>query len=169
MSDPALLALTALLLPAVSFLVLAIVAPLRRHGHAAAYLSVVLSAASLVAAVAAWRVSAAGGFTERLFTWIPADAGPLAVVGVLADGDSTLTPSALSKTIRQETMRATGQGHGPEMAVSLTEKLTPTISRIEREMIKTALRANQGRAEATAKALGISRKGLYLKRQRLGV
>ena len=26
-----------------------------------------------------------------------------------------------------------------------------------------------GRAEATAKALGISRKGLYLKRQRLGV
>src|SRR6266536_739957 len=90
MSDPALLALTALLLPAVSFLVLAIVAPLRRHGHAAAYLSIVLSAASLVAAVAAWRVSAAGGFTERLFTWIPADAGPLAVVGVLADGDSTL-------------------------------------------------------------------------------
>ena len=90
MSDPALLALTALLLPAVSFLVLAIVPPLRRHGHAAAYLSIVLSAASLVAAVAAWRVSAAGGFTERLFTWIPADAGPLAVVGVLADGDSTL-------------------------------------------------------------------------------
>src|SRR6266571_2639460 len=90
MSDPALLALAALLLPAVSFLVLAIVAPLRRHGHAAAYLSIVLSAASLVAAVAAWRVSAAGGFSERLFSWIPAEAGPLAVVGVLADGDSTL-------------------------------------------------------------------------------
>src|SRR3989441_8315688 len=88
--DPPLLALTALPPPAVSFLVLALVAPLRRHGHAAAYLSIVLSAASLVAAVAAWRVSAAGGFTERLFTWIPADAGPLAVVGVLADGDSTL-------------------------------------------------------------------------------
>src|SRR6266446_4070993 len=90
MTDPAFLALTALLLPVVSFLVLAMVAPLRRHGHAAAYLSIVLSAAALVAAVAAWRVSAAGGFTERLFTWIPADAGPLAVVGVLADGDSTL-------------------------------------------------------------------------------
>src|SRR6266850_1813973 len=90
MSDPALLALTALLLPAVSFLVLAIVAPLRRHGHAAAYLSIVLSAGALVAAVAAWRVSATGGFSERLFSWIPAEAGPLAVVGVLADGDSTL-------------------------------------------------------------------------------
>jgi DNA-binding NtrC family response regulator len=87
----------------------------------------------------------------------------------LADVDSTLTPSTLSKTIRQETMRAAGHGHGPEMAVSLTEKLTPTLTRIEREMIKAALRAHQGRAEATAKALGISRKGLYLKRQRLGV
>ena len=85
----------------------------------------------------------------------------------LADVDSTLTPSALSKTIRQETMRAAS--HGAELAVSLTEKLTPTLTRIEREMIKTALRANQGHAEATAKALGISRKGLYLKRQRLGV
>ena len=87
----------------------------------------------------------------------------------LADVDSTLMPSSLSKTIRQETMRAIAHGNGSEMAVSLTEKLTPALTRIEREMIKAALRANQGRLEATAKALGISRKGLYLKRQRLGV
>jgi transcriptional regulator with PAS, ATPase and Fis domain len=87
----------------------------------------------------------------------------------LADAESTLTPASLSKSIRQETMRAAAHGNGPEIAVTLTEKLTPTLLRIEREMIKVALRANQGRAEATAKALGISRKGLYLKRQRLGV
>jgi transcriptional regulator with PAS, ATPase and Fis domain len=87
----------------------------------------------------------------------------------LADVDSTLTPSTLSKTIRQETARAILHGQGPELAVSLTEKLTPALVRIEREMIKAALRANQGRLEATARALGISRKGLYLKRQRLGV
>jgi DNA-binding NtrC family response regulator len=36
-------------------------------------------------------------------------------------------------------------------------------------MIKAALRDNQGRVDAVAKALGISRKGLYLKRQRLGL
>ena len=53
--------------------------------------------------------------------------------------------------------------------MSLTEKLPPALLRIEREMIQAALRANKGRAEATAKALGISRKGLYLKRQRLGI
>jgi sigma-54 dependent transcriptional regulator, acetoin dehydrogenase operon transcriptional activator AcoR len=45
----------------------------------------------------------------------------------------------------------------------------PTLSRIEREMIKVALREHGGRVEAAAKALGISRKGLYLKRQRLGL
>jgi DNA-binding NtrC family response regulator len=87
----------------------------------------------------------------------------------LADVDTLLTPATLSKTIRQETMRAMAHGHAPEMAVSLSDKLTPTLTRIEREMIKAALRANQGHVEATAKALGISRKGLYLKRQRLGV
>src|SRR6266571_3829144 len=89
-TDPAIAALASLLLPAAAFLILALAGPFRRLGRPAAYLSILFSAASLVAAVAAWRVSAAGGFTERLFTWIPADAGPLAVVGVLADGDSTL-------------------------------------------------------------------------------
>ena len=87
----------------------------------------------------------------------------------LADADSTLTPGALSKSIRQETTRVLAGGQGPELAVPLTEKLTPTITRIEREMIKVALRANHGRVEAAAKALGISRKGLYLKRLRLGL
>ena len=44
-----------------------------------------------------------------------------------------------------------------------------TLSRIEYEMIKAALREHQGRVESAAKSLGISRKGLYLKRQRLGL
>jgi DNA-binding NtrC family response regulator len=39
----------------------------------------------------------------------------------------------------------------------------------QREMIRVALGANHGRLEAAAKALGIPRKGLYLKRQRLGL
>jgi len=36
-------------------------------------------------------------------------------------------------------------------------------------LIKTALRENHGKVDAVARALGISRKGLYLKRQRLGL
>ena len=36
-------------------------------------------------------------------------------------------------------------------------------------MIRAALQAHHGKMNAAAKALGISRKGLYLKRQRLGL
>jgi DNA-binding NtrC family response regulator len=35
-------------------------------------------------------------------------------------------------------------------------------------MIRLALRDHHGNLDATARALGISRKGLYLKRRRLG-
>jgi DNA-binding NtrC family response regulator len=65
-------------------------------------------------------------------------------------------------------LRHTGP-NGREIAVPLHEKLLPTLSRIETEMIKAALRQHQGRLDPAARSLGISRKGLYLKRQRLGL
>jgi hydrogenase-4 transcriptional activator len=87
-----------------------------------------------------------------------------------AEPDVVLSPSALSQEIRRAVPRVTSRSNGgPELAVSLDDKLVPTISRIEREMIKVALRTHGGKVEAAARALGISRKGLYLKRQRLGV
>jgi len=88
----------------------------------------------------------------------------------LAEPDSTLPPEAISETIlgampifRQAPI------NGKEIAVPLHDKLTPTLARIECEMIKAAFREHHGKVEAVAKALGISRKGLYLKRQRLGL
>jgi DNA-binding NtrC family response regulator len=87
----------------------------------------------------------------------------------LAEPDTVLLPSALSLQILRETPRASRGGSAPEIAVPLEDKLNPTLTRIEREMIKTALRTHNGRVEAAARALGISRKGLYLKRQRLGL
>jgi DNA-binding NtrC family response regulator/tetratricopeptide (TPR) repeat protein len=86
----------------------------------------------------------------------------------LADADATLKPAALSQDIRKSTAKPPARAPG-QIAVSLDDKLTPTISRIEREMIRSALKAHHGRLEAAARALGISRKGLYLKRQRLGL
>jgi NADH-quinone oxidoreductase subunit L len=90
MTDPAFPALLAVLLPACAFVVLGIVAPLRRLGRPAAYLSIMFSAVALVAAIAALRLAGGGGYSEWRWSWIPAEAGPLATVGVLADGDSTL-------------------------------------------------------------------------------
>src|SRR5258705_13980909 len=96
MTDSARLALVALLLPASAFIVLAVVAPLRRHGRAAAGLSVLFAAGALVAAIGALRLSTEGGFSERLWAWIPAEAGPPVTIGVLAPGDSALMPVLVS-------------------------------------------------------------------------
>src|SRR5262245_35516274 len=90
MTDSGALALAALLLPGLSFVLLSIVYPLRRAGGPAAWLSVLFSAGALAAAVSAWWRSTPQGFVLRLWEWIPSEAGPLATVGVLADADSTL-------------------------------------------------------------------------------
>ena len=54
------------------------------------------------------------------------------------------------------------------MVVPANDKLLPTVSRIERAMIRLAIRDHHN-LDAAARALGISRKGLYLKRQRFGL
>jgi DNA-binding NtrC family response regulator len=86
-------------------------------------------------------------------------AEPNSVIGVAALSDAIVTD-----TLGQPRRVATG-----EIAVPLHDKLMPTLSKIECEMIKAALREHRGKVDAAAKALGISRKGLYLKRQRLGL
>jgi hydrogenase-4 transcriptional activator len=88
----------------------------------------------------------------------------------LAEPDSALLPHAISEEILGALpifRHALVTGH--EIAVGVHDKLAPTIARVEGELIKAALRTHHGKVDATAKALGISRKGLYLKRQRLGV
>ena len=87
----------------------------------------------------------------------------------LADADAVLTTTDLSDEIAGARPERLAEGAAAPLAVALTEKLQPTLSRIEREMIRLALRQHHGRVDAAARALGISRKGLYLKRQRLGL
>ncbi len=79
MIHPALLVLA---LPFAAFLVLAAVAPLRRRGLPAAWLSIAAAGAALVVALVAWTAGARG---EVLQAWIPADGGPMATVGLLLD------------------------------------------------------------------------------------
>jgi len=88
----------------------------------------------------------------------------------LAEPDSTLLPHAISEDILGALpIFRRPAGNSREIAVDLHDKLMPAIAHVEREMIKAALRAHDGKVHAVAKALGISRKGLYLKRQRLGL
>jgi hydrogenase-4 transcriptional activator len=88
----------------------------------------------------------------------------------LAEPNSTLLPRAISEDIlgALPNLRLV-PAHGSEISIPLHDKLLPTLARIEREMIKAALARHGGKVDAVANALGISRKGLYLKRQRLGL
>jgi transcriptional regulator with PAS, ATPase and Fis domain len=90
----------------------------------------------------------------------------------VAESHSVLGPSLLSPDIgraRETSAAPTRPAGAHEIAVDLTNKLNTTLAHVEREMIKLALREHQGRVDAAARALGISRKGLYLKRHRLGL
>jgi hydrogenase-4 transcriptional activator len=87
----------------------------------------------------------------------------------LAESGTLLPPNALSADILTSTVGLNSGGSLAEPDHPMIGKLNPALARIEREMIKCALREHDGKVEAAAKALGISRKGLYLKRQRLGL
>jgi NADH-quinone oxidoreductase subunit L len=83
-------ALWAWLAPGISFLLLCLIVPLRRSGKPAAWLSIVLSAGALAAAISAWRSAVPDMARRVLWEWIPVEDGVLTSVGVLADADSTL-------------------------------------------------------------------------------
>jgi DNA-binding NtrC family response regulator len=88
----------------------------------------------------------------------------------LAEPDSVLTPDVIAGPILDALPFARApRANDHEIAVPLHSKLVPTLARVEGEMIKAAWSQHHGKVEAVAKALGISRKGLYLKRQRLGI
>ena len=84
------LALAALLLHALAFLVLAVVAPLRRLGRPAAYVSILCAVGSLVSAFMAWQRHAGSAVSRLVWEWLPAQGQTLATVGVLADAESTV-------------------------------------------------------------------------------
>jgi transcriptional regulator with PAS, ATPase and Fis domain len=87
----------------------------------------------------------------------------------LVEPDSVLQPYMISDEIVAALPVVRSASGVDDITVPLHAKLTPTIERIEREMIKAALQEHQGKVDEAAKALGISRKGLYLKRHRFGL
>ena len=89
MTDAGLHALIALLLPAFSFLVLAVVAPLRRLGRPAAWFSILCAGGSFAAAVIAWNHGGLDAL-RLVWPWLPSDGKTLADVGVLVDPTSTI-------------------------------------------------------------------------------
>jgi DNA-binding NtrC family response regulator len=56
-----------------------------------------------------------------------------------------------------------------EIAVRIDQPLAAAAEHVERAMVLHAMRACNGRVEEAARRLGLSRKGLYLKRVRFGM
>jgi len=91
------LALAVLGLPFAAFLLIALVRPLRRAGRAAGLVSCLAVMGALVAAFLAWHGATPRPLLAnpaRTWTWIPADGGPMATVGVLVD-DLSMTMMVL--------------------------------------------------------------------------
>jgi DNA-binding NtrC family response regulator len=87
----------------------------------------------------------------------------------LAEPHSVLTPNDLSPEVFNARLAPRAHAGPFELTVPLRGKLAPTLAIVEREMLKRALKDHHGKVDDAARALGLSRKGLYLKRQRLGL
>jgi DNA-binding NtrC family response regulator/tetratricopeptide (TPR) repeat protein len=85
----------------------------------------------------------------------------------LAEPGATLTPAHLSKEIVGS--RRTMPVEPSEFVLRLDQPLADATDQLERAAIERAMTACKGSIDQAAKVLGLSRKGLYLKRQRLGL
>ena len=88
----------------------------------------------------------------------------------LAEPDAVLMPEHLSPVLgaSRRTRPPSERDLLPtELVVRLDQPLAAATEHLERAMIQHAMTLCHGRVEQVAKTLGLSRKGLYLKRQRL--
>lgn len=94
-------------------------------------------------------------------------ASELRRVAALAEKDSGITPDLLSAEITAiPPIAAPGQYTEQTISVPMDQRLSTAVQTIERTMIARALERSDGRLDDAARLLGISRKGLFLKRRR---
>ncbi|MBE3123860.1 MAG: sigma-54-dependent Fis family transcriptional regulator [Planctomycetes bacterium] len=93
-------------------------------------------------------------------------------LAALAENSAVLMPEHLSSEIiaGRRTIPAAERQLGPaEVVVRIDQPLSAAIEHVERTMIRKALKDAGGCLDKAARALGLSRKGLYLKRRRLQI
>jgi transcriptional regulator with PAS, ATPase and Fis domain len=98
-------------------------------------------------------------------------ANELRRMAALAEPDATLDASSLSAEIQasRRTVLAERPASTEEVTVRMDQPLTEALAIVERAMVRRALERTRGRVEEAARLLGISRKGLFLKRRRWSV
>jgi len=86
-----------------------------------------------------------------------------------ADRDSAITPDLLSPEILASRRTIAASSHEAELRVRLDQPLPAAVDQLEQTMVRRALERSHGRVEEASRLLGISRKGLFLKRRRWGL
>ena len=81
----------------------------------------------------------------------------------LTPSGGVITPEILSPALSGST------GDLPAVARGRRPSLSAAVEKLEREMIENALERSAGNISETARVLGLTRRGLYLKMERLGV
>lgn len=87
----------------------------------------------------------------------------------MAEAGTTLLPSHLSPEIRGTRKTVDTRPPESDVRVSFDQFLPDAVDHLERTMVQAALDRSKGRVDEAAKLLGISRKGLFLKRRRWGL
>jgi DNA-binding NtrC family response regulator len=93
-------------------------------------------------------------------------------LAALAESGAVMMPEHLSQEIAasRRTVPASQRILDPtEVVVRLDQPMAAAVRHLEQTMMQYALKKCDGRIEDTAAMLGLSRKGLYLKRQRFGI
>jgi DNA-binding NtrC family response regulator len=89
----------------------------------------------------------------------------------MAESGATLMPEHLSADIaasRRTVPAAVRPADPREVTVRLDQPLAAMLEHVERTAVQRALAVHEGNLEGAAAMLGLTRKGLYLKRQRYG-
>ena len=91
----------------------------------------------------------------------------------MAEPGQTLTSSDLSPSVlagwRRAHRAAVDLEEGPSIRISLDQPLPRALEELERAFVDRAMDSSGGRVAEAAQLLGISRKGLFLKRRRWGL
>jgi DNA-binding NtrC family response regulator len=93
-------------------------------------------------------------------------------LAALAESGAVIMPEHLSPEIAasRRTIPASERVLEPtEVVVRLDQPMPAAVSYLEQQMVQYAMKKCGGRMEDSAAMLGLSRKGLYLKRQRFGI
>jgi len=91
-------------------------------------------------------------------------------IAALVESDDYVTPELLSPEISMLNRENNRAGPGsPQITINLDQTIEQATALLERTMLEHAIEQADGRVTDAAMSLGLSRKGLYLKRKRLNL